>query len=264
MKLRTAILSGLVMGTLAAPGPGFVAPAAAQSRWDQAAVVSAFRSQLRRDPTPLELRRYALLVDRYDWSVADVKRDLAERQDYRRYTRGAWDPDQVVRRAYLDILGREPDAAGLRTYREQIIREGWSERDLREELRRSPEYRGERRTTSADRIIRRAYQDILKREPDPDGLNTYRRAILEDGWEEHDVRQALRWSEERREMRGAGRGGNAALAEAIVRSAYLSVLKREPDADGMREYTERIRRDGWTQRDVEKALYDSDEYRRRR
>jgi hypothetical protein len=269
MKLRAAVLSGMVLSALGAPGSALVETALAQSRWDQAAVVAAFRSQLRRDPTPLELRRYSMLVDRYDWTVADVKRDLAERQDYRRYTRGSWDADAAVRRAYLDILGREPDPAGLRTYREQIIRNGWSEWDLREELRRSPEYRAtDFRTASADRIVRNAYQDILKREPDPEGLSNYRRMILEEGWDAQDVRWALRQSEERRDLRQGIREERRELRvdqmEAMVRTAYLSVLRREPDPEGLREYTERIRRDGWTQRDVEKALLDSDEYRRLR
>lgn len=254
MKLRTGILAGLLVTA------GF-SPAMAQSRWDQAAVVSAFRAQLHRDPSPLELRRYALLVDRYDWTVADVKRDLAERQDYRAYKSGAWDADDVVRRAYLDILGREPDAQGLRNYREQIVRRGWSEWDLREELRRSPEYRGAGRNSAADRMVRRAYQDILHREPDPEGLANYRSLILEEGWDVQDVRTALRRSSEHRDLR---RDSRDADAEAVVRSAYRSVLGREPDAEGMREYTERIRRDRWTAGDVERALRDSDEYRRRR
>ena len=49
----------------------------------------------------------------------------------------------------------------------------------------------------------------------------------------------------------------------MVRQAYLSTLGREPDAVGLRQYTARVVRDGWTQRDLVRALRASDEYRYR-
>ena len=48
-------------------------------------------------------------------------------------------PERIVRRAYQDILEREPDAAGMRTYRSRIIDDDWTEEQVREALRRSPE-----------------------------------------------------------------------------------------------------------------------------
>jgi hypothetical protein len=270
MRLRTALLTGLVASTLAGAVPAVAAPLPAlllQSRSDQAAVVRAFRAVVRRDPNPLELRRYALLMDDYGWTEADVRSDLAERTDYRRYSdNSSYDTDGIIRRAYRDILGREPDPAGFASYRKHIIQEQWSEQDVREALRRSPEYRsGNRRNLSADTIIRRAYLDILKREPDPDGLRAYRRAILDDGWDEHDVRQALRRSEERRErgLGGTGRGAGRSqdYVTETVRNAYRAVLGREPDAAGLHDYGLRVTRDNWTQAQIERALRDSPEYR---
>jgi len=52
-------------------------------------------------------------------------------------------------------------------------------------------------------------------------------------------------------------------AREVVRRAYLSVLKREPDA-GSRGYVDRVMRDHWTQADVERELRKSDEFRHRR
>ncbi len=196
--------------------------------------------------------------------------NLGSRTDYQRYStnRRGMRPDVIVRRAYQDILGRDPDPEGLRTYRSNIIDKGWSEQDVREALRNSPEYAsGGARTASADRIIRRAYQDILGREPDASGLETYRRNIIERGWDEQDVRTALRRSEERRGVTGVRNGRvtrqNLSDAEAsdIVRRAYLSVLNREPDANGMRDYKARILNDRWTEQQVVNALRNSDEYR---
>jgi hypothetical protein len=234
----------------------------------------AFQSVLNREPTGSELRRYRNLMEDNNWSEADVRRDLGSRTDYQRYStnRRSMRPDAIVRQAYQDILGRDPDPEGLRTYRTNIIDKGWSEQDVREALRNSPEYSsGGARSASADRIIRRAYRDILGRDPDPSGLETYRRNIVERGWDEQDVRTALRRSEERRGAVTGARNGrvtrqNLSDGEAadIVRRAYLSVLNREPDANGMRDYKARVLNDRWTEQQVVNALRNSDEYRSKR
>jgi hypothetical protein len=228
------------------------------------AIRRAFQSVLNREPTGSELRRYRNLMEDNNWSEADIRRDLGSRTDYQRYStnRRGMRPEAIVRRAYQDILGRDPDPEGMRTYRSNIIDRGWSEQDVREALRNSPEYAsGGARTASADRIIRRAYQDILGREPDPSGLETYRRNIIERGWDEQDVRAALRHSQERREVVRGQRTLSDAEASDIVRRAYLSVLNREPDANGMRDYKARILNDRWTEQQVVNALRNSDEYR---
>jgi hypothetical protein len=233
----------------------------AQGYDEDAAISRAFQSVLHRDPHPGELRRYRILMEENGWKEADVRRDLSGRTDYQRYSSGArgLQPNAVVRRAYQDILGRDPDPEGLRAYRSKMIDEGWTEQDVREALRRSPEYAStDRRSASADRIIRRAYRDILHRDPDPSGLETYRRNIIENGWDEHDVRQALMRSPEKRQV---GQTIGDAQAADIVRRAYLSVLNREPDANGMRDYKLRVLRDHWSEQDVVQALRNSDEYR---
>lgn len=267
MTLRTVLLSGLVAGAFAPAVLVLVGPPpalASQSGGDGAAVVRSFRSVLSRDPHPYEQRRYALLMDGYGWTEQDVRRDLSERSDYRRYSAGpAFDTNAIITRAYEDILGREPDPSGMQSNRRHIIQDGWSEQDVREALRHSPEYRSAtRRTTSADGIVRRAYQDVLEREPDPSHLDTYRRAILENGWDEQDVRQVLRRSDGSRGPRGGepGARGQDYVTQA-VRNAYLAVLRREPDANGLRDYGARVVQDNWSQADIERALRDSPEYR---
>jgi hypothetical protein len=54
-----------------------------------------------------------------------------------------------------------------------------------------------------------------------------------------------------------------AKAQEIVRKAYLSVLKREPDS-GSAGFVEKVLREGWMQPDVERELRKSDEYRNKR
>ena len=109
---------------------------------------------------------------------------------------------------------------------------------------------------NAEAIVRRAYQDVLERDPDPVGLRTYRSHIIDDGWTEQEVREALRQSPEYRERNRMTR----AKAEGIVRTAYLAVLNREPD-EASRGYVEHVLRDRWSQADVERELRRSPEYR---
>jgi len=277
MRLTTIVLTGIIATTalagsaIAQDGTHLSGTAALRGispmlydHLEEAAITSAFRSVLNREPTGSELRRYLTLMEENNWTEADVRRDLASRTDYQRYStnRRGMRPEAIVRRAYQDILGRDPDPEGMRTYRSNIIDRGWSEQDVREALRNSPEYAsGPARTASADRIIRRAYQDILGREPDQGGLETYRRNIIERGWDEQDVRAALRHSQERRDVVRGQRTLSDAEASDIVRRAYLSVLSREPDANGMRDYKARILNDRWTEQQVVNALRNSDEYR---
>ena len=106
----------------------------------------------------------------------------------------AQDYEKMITRAYDDVLGRKPDPSGMRTYRSKMIDEGWNEKDVRNDLRKSAEFR----VGDVDVVIRRAYEDLLGRKPDKSGLEMYRKRMLEDRWDERRVRDDIRKSEEYR------------------------------------------------------------------
>lgn len=231
---------------------GTTAGAAAPDRAQDRAIERAFDDVLDREPTERELRRYRDLMEDEYWTERDIREDLEERSDYRRRE----DPEKVIQRAYEDILDRKPDSKGLRLYRSRMIDDDWTEQDVREALRSSPEY-AQNRQDSADRIVRRAYEDIFNREADSGGLRMYRAKILDDGWDEQDVRRALKKSPEYRQRnRISGED-----AEEIVRRAYLSVLDREPDPGGMTGFKIRVLNDHWNEEDVARELRKSQEYK---
>jgi hypothetical protein len=225
------------------------------------AIRRAYEDILHRKPSDIELRHYRELMEDDDWTEDDVRDDLREERDHDGGDRGhrsghrSEDPDRIVRRAYEDILDREPDSAGLRLYRSRIVDDDWTEDDVRKALRESPEYRTHREQR-ADKIVRDAYQDVLGRAPDAAGLRTYKDHVLRDDWDERQVRDALRKSPEYRQKGTMTR----AQAEEIVKRAYQEVLGRDPDA-GSRGYIDRILRDHWTQEDVARELRKSPEYR---
>ena len=116
--------------------------------------------------------------------------------------RPAEDPDRIVRRAYQDILDRDPDPNGLRIYRTHILDDGWSEAQVRDELRRSPEFREKSTMTyaKAQDVVRRAYLEVLKREPDP-ASRPFVDKVFRDHWTQQDVERELRNSAEYRNRR---------------------------------------------------------------
>jgi hypothetical protein len=166
----------------------------------------------------------------------------------------ASDHDRAIERAFEDVLDREPTEGELHRYRELMEDEHWNERDVREDLRDRAEARRSRRRDDPEKVIRRAYEDILDREPDRDGLRLYRSRMIDDDWTEDDVREALRKSPEYAKHRQE-------RAEKIVRQAYEDVLDREPDEKGLVSYRAKVMNEGWTDRDVRKALRESPEYR---
>jgi hypothetical protein len=107
-------------------------------------------------------------------------------------------------------------------------------------------------------IVQRAYQDILERDPDPAGMRIYRSHIIDDGWTEQAVREDLRKSQEYRERTTMTR----AKAEEVVRQAYMTVLKREPDA-GSQGYVDEVFRKKMSREDLERELRNSPEFRNR-
>jgi len=159
-------------------------------------------------------------------------------------------PRMIAPLATCVLLAGAPLAMAERWNRSETPSAAADEHDKTRAHRR---YRHE----DADRIVRRAYQDILDREPDEAGLRQYRSRIIDDGWSEAQVREALRKSPEYRQKSTMTRQ----KAQEIVRRAYLAVLKREPDA-GSRGYVDRVLREKWTQSDVERELRKSPEYRR--
>jgi hypothetical protein len=129
--------------------------------------------------------------------IGSQNADVRGRSDDRR-VRGGEDPDRIVRRAYQDVLGRDPDQGGLRQYRSRIVDDGWTEAQVRESLRNSPEYREKITMTraKAEQIVRNAYLAVLKREPDAAGSQGYINSVMRDNWSQQDVERELRKSPE--------------------------------------------------------------------
>jgi hypothetical protein len=156
--------------------------------------------------------------------------------------------EAIVQRAFREVLNRPADPEGLRTYRDRLMNEGWTERRIIEQLQRSSEARG----INADEAIRQAYQDVLGRDPDASGFANYR-SKWRAGWTQGQIRDDLRRSQE---------GRQTYVKNAITR-AYRELLGREPDAAGFANYERLMRDKGFSEHDVREAIKSGDEYRQR-
>lgn len=97
------------------------------------------------------------------------------------------------------------------------------------------------------RDIEQLYQDVLGRNPDRRGLDTYVDRVADGSWDLLRVRRDLAESRE--------------AADAIDR-VYREVLGRSADSSGLRTYQQRLR-EGWSLSRVRQSLADSNEARRR-
>ena len=105
----------------------------------------------------------------------------------------------------------------------------------------------------ATRIVTRAYEDVLGRKPDPDGLATFRGNIVDRGWNEEKVRAALRKSDEYKTKQ----------ADIIIKNAFQDLLGRKPDPEGYKDYHNRIVNKGWDEQKVRRSLKKSVEYKQK-
>ena len=77
--------------------------------------------------------------------IASREERARDRDDQRRgqpMTRA--EAQDIVRRAYIAVLKREPDSAGAEGFITVVMRENWSQPDVERELRKSAEYRDRR------------------------------------------------------------------------------------------------------------------------
>jgi hypothetical protein len=154
--------------------------------------------------------------------------------------------DVVIDQVYWDVLNHEPDPAGRRHYREILMRDGWTDHELFDDLRRSPEAHA----LNPDTIIVAIYRDVLGRDPDENGLGHYRK-LWRDGWTPGRIRDDLGRS---------GEGRDRAIRLAITR-AYRDTLHRDPDAQGFANYERLLRDKNWSEEQVRASLRESAEYR---
>lgn len=106
-------------------------------RGDPEMIIKAtFTDILGREPTAGELRDFRNRMKDQGWTERMLREHLRSEEHYRNEA-----AELIVRRAYREVLGREVDPSGLRQYSWAVREKGWTESDVRDDLRKSAEYR---------------------------------------------------------------------------------------------------------------------------
>ncbi len=95
--------------------------------------------------------------------------------------------DVAINQIYREVLGRNVDPDGLRTYREKL-EDGYSFYDIREDVADSREARD---------VVNRLYEELLGRDANRNTVREYTRRLAE-GWTLRDVRADILESNEYR------------------------------------------------------------------
>jgi hypothetical protein len=79
-----------------------------------------------------------------NWSEAQVREALRNSREFRELNSMTKEKaEEIVRRAYRSVLNRDPDPAS-RTYVDKVLHDRWTEQDVANELRKSPEFRSKK------------------------------------------------------------------------------------------------------------------------
>ena len=113
---------------------------AASSEEATRAVTAAYEDILGRKPDESGMRTYRSKMVDDGWSEQDVRKALRKSVENR-----AGDVEKIIKTAYRDILGRDPDKEGFAHYKRMMLEKGWSEKDVRDSLRKSDEARGKKK-----------------------------------------------------------------------------------------------------------------------
>lgn len=124
------------------PGrPGNGRPGDSGPRGDPEKIIKAtFSDLLGREPTAGELRDFRGRMIDQGWNERMLRDHLRTEEGYRNEA-----AELIVRRAYREVLGREVDPSGLRQYSWAVREKGWTESDVRDDLRKSAEFRNKPR-----------------------------------------------------------------------------------------------------------------------
>lgn len=155
----------------------------------EAIVIHAYREVLNRSPDPEGLRTYRDRLMHEGWGEHQIIEQLQRSGEAR-----GINADEAITRLYREVLGRDPDANGLAHYRAKW-RDGWTQGQIRDDLRRS----NEGRDSYIKNTITRAYKELLGRDPDAQGYATYERLMREKGYSEQQVRAAIMSGDEYRQ-----------------------------------------------------------------
>jgi hypothetical protein len=139
---------------------------------------------------------------------------------------------EIIRDGFRGVLGREPEEEALKAYQGSLPRLGIV--GLTKDLATSKEAWEKQKAAHAEELIRQFYQSLLGREPDPQGMESYRSVIGGKGIQEV-LAGLIRSAESWHHISGLN-------PQELLRILYRGILEREADEGGITAKVEKIRK----------------------
>lgn len=189
-------------------------------------VTKLYEDILGREPDAGGLQNYINHLKNGDMTVQQIEVEMQNSAEFKRVCAGgngnsdagegkgldsSTTLKNIVTRLYEDVLGREPDAGGLVNYINHLKNGDMTIEQIRDEMESSAEFnrvrtggrgnsdageaQGLDSNTILANIVKRAYEDILGREPDTGGLVNYVNHLKE-GWTIEQIRTEMASSAE--------------------------------------------------------------------
>lgn len=98
-------------------------------------VERAYHEVLGRSPDASGRSTYARVVRERGWNESRLRKELRKSPEFQQEV-----VPRTIKKAYRDLLGRDVDPNGLRTYSSRMIKSGWAEARIRDSLKKSAEY----------------------------------------------------------------------------------------------------------------------------
>lgn len=225
-------------------------------RW----VEAAFEEELERLPSRREMDDYCDLCLDERYSKSDLRRRVGDdfrgksrmsgrdrngRYDYDRYSSDE-EVEIIIEDLFQKELGEAVDRASMRKYRRLMIDEGWSERQIRNDIVSSPKMVRE----DLEKVVVRAYEDLLGQRPGPRDRDYYVDEMIKRRLDEKGLRQTIKRSREYTVDR----------PRTLIDTAYKRVLLRDADPSAYALERMIVQKD-WDLEAVENHLRQSQEYR---
>ncbi|WP_339109635.1 DUF4214 domain-containing protein [Thioclava sp. GXIMD4216] len=230
-----------------------------------AQVVRLFQATLDRAPNAeghLDWTAQILSGEKTLTEVAQGFVDSAEFQD----TYGELNDTQFVTQLYQNVLGRAPDAAGLKSWTTYLAQDGTTRADVVVGFSESTEFSRAMQSEVLDMSragyqsdwvddVFRLYQATLGRAPDLGGITAWTTALSQ-GTPFEDVVSGFVNSTEFQQSYGQLDN------EAFVTLLYENVLGRAPGSAGLADWCARMEDQGWSRADVVEGFSQSGEFTR--
>ena len=196
-------------------------------------VHSIFQGLLQREPDAVALETYSQKLAE-DKDLSRVLAAVGGSQEHweRLFGKNA---ETLVRSVFQGLLQREPDAAALEAHTRQLA-ESKDLGQLLAHIGRSEELWSQLIRARAESLMRSVFQGLLQREPDAEALAAYSQKLAEDK-DMSGMLAVVGGSQEHWERLFEKK------AETLVRSIFKGLLLREPDAETLSAYSQRLAED---------------------